>query len=261
MKWSEENIKYLKENFGKIKAKEIAYILGRSYDAVHKKAQSLGLFGDRGINRKYTVNNLYFSEINVENSYWAGFIAADGCITKNYIKIMISIRDLKLLKQFKKDIEYTGPIYISKKLKRCSLEFRSLNMIKDLKTKWNIVEKKSLILEPPKVKLTKENFLAYVKGYIDGDGSIYLEKDTKYLRISIIGTFELLNWIKEKINIRCSNIQKHKNIYKFRYSGKMAESLYKKLEKLKTFKLSRKWKFLLTNYNPHDKIDVGAVTV
>jgi hypothetical protein len=261
MKWSEENIRYLRENFGKIKAKEIAVVLGRSYDAIHKKAQSLKLIGDKGINRKYTINDSYFSSINLQNSYWAGFIAADGCITKNYIKIMISIKDIKLLRQFKKDIEYTGPIYISKKLKRCSLEFRSSNIIKDLKTQWNIVEKKSLILKPPKVKLTKANFLAYVKGYIDGDGSIYLEKNKKYLRISIIGTFELLNWIKEKINIRCSNIQKYKNIYKFRYSGKMAEYLYRKLNKLKTFKLTRKWKFSLDNYNPHDKIDVGAVTV
>jgi hypothetical protein len=250
MKWSEDNIRYLKENYGKIKAKEIAAVLGRSYDAIHKKARSLKLIGDRGINRKYTVNHNYFSEVTLENSYWAGFIAADGCITKNYVKIMIAQKDLKILEQFKKDIQYTGPIYISKKRKRCSLEFRSSSIIKDLKTKWNIVEKKSLILEPPKVKLSKVNFLAYVKGYIDGDGSIYVEKNTKYLRISIIGTLELLTWIKEKINIKCSNIQKYKNIYKFRYSGKKAESLYEKLDSLKTFKLLRKWKFSLDKLQP-----------
>jgi len=97
MKWSEDNIRYLKENYGKIKAKEIAAVLGRSYDAIHKKARSLKLIGDRGINRKYTVNHNYFSEVTLENSYWAGFIAADGCITKNYVKIMIAQKDLKIL--------------------------------------------------------------------------------------------------------------------------------------------------------------------
>lgn len=261
MKWTDEEVEYLKKNFGKIKAVDIALYLKRGYDAVHKKAQSLKIKGDKGINRKYTINHNYFKVTNIENSYWAGFIAADGCVTNNYIRIMLSIKDLKILKQLKKDLQYTGPIYVSKKRKRCSLEFRSSSIIKDLKTKWNIVERKSLILKPPQTKLKKSNFLAYVKGYIDGDGSIYTEKNTKYLRISIIGTFELLNWIKEKINIKCSNIKKYKNIYKFRYSGKMAEKLYKKLYKIETFKLSRKWKFDLTNYGPHDKLDVGAVTI
>jgi hypothetical protein len=245
MKWLDSDIKYLTENFGKIKAKDIASKLNRSCDSIHKKAQSLKLVGDKGINRKYTIDNKYFSKITIQNSYWAGFIAADGCITNNYVKIMISIRDIKLLKQLKKDIKYTGPIYISKKRKRCSLEFRSSNIINNLKSIWNITEKKSLILEAPKTKLKRNFFLSYVKGYIDGDGSIYTEKNKKYLRISIIGTLKLLEWIKSGIGIKCSNIKKYKNIYKFRYSGKMAERLYKELDILKTFKLDRKWKFLL----------------
>jgi hypothetical protein len=253
MKWLDEDIQYLKTNFGKIKASEIACILGRSYDAIHKKAQSLKLVGDKGINRKYSVNDKFFSVLDIKRGYWSGFIAADGCITNNYIKIMLSIVDIDILNQFKKDIEYTGPIYIDKKRKRCSLEFRSKQMINDLNSIWNIRPKKSLVLGPPIQNIGKNNILAYIKGYIDGDGSIYKENKRDYLRISIIGTIQLLTWIKENLNIRSSNIMKNKNVYTLRYSGKYANIIYNELFDIDTFVLKRKWKY--------HKLDMGNVTV
>jgi len=35
-------------------------------------------------NLKYECNESYFSVPNIENSYWAGFIAADGYINDRY---------------------------------------------------------------------------------------------------------------------------------------------------------------------------------
>jgi hypothetical protein len=258
MKWSEEEVFYLKSNFGKENAREIAKKLNRGYDGVHKKAQSLGLVGDKGINRKFTLNHDFFENPNAINSYWAGFIAADGCITSGYLKIMIHIKDLAILEKFKEDCGYTGSIYVDKKRDRCSIEIRSKKMIKDLEEKWSIVKRKSLILLPPKTDLCDNDFFTFVRGYIDGDGSIYFEpKD--YLRISMIGTEKFLLWIKNRFSIKSSKVTKNKNIFKLRYSGKNAYLLFEKLVAVKCFVLSRKW--VLTGYNPHDKIDVGSVTV
>ena len=117
MKWSDEEISYLTSNFGLVKAQQIAEKLGRTKDAVHKKAQYLGLKGDRGINRKYTHNENYFTTVSLDSAYWAGFIAADGCITNGYLKIMISIVDSNLLENLKEAIKYSGPVYIDKKKK------------------------------------------------------------------------------------------------------------------------------------------------
>jgi hypothetical protein len=241
MKWSDEDIQFLKLNFGKIKTREISLLLKRSYNAIRAKARILKLVCSREINRKYSINDNYFSVINNKNSYWAGFIAADGCITKKCVKIMLSIIDIELLKQFKNDISYTGPLYIDNKRKRCSIEFGSQKIINDLKCIWNIVEKKSLILNPPLGELNQINILSYIRGFLDGDGSIYTEKNSNYLRIQFVGTLKLLTWIKENLKLK-SSITKYKNIHRLRYSGKNALEIYKKLFNLETFILKRKWK-------------------
>lgn len=258
-KWQKEEIQYLLENFGKIKARDIAQTLGRGLDAVHKKAQSLNLSGDQGINRKYSIDEQYFKTPNVENSYWAGFIAADGCVTGGYLKIMLQLSDLIILERFKTAIKYSGPIYIDKKRNRCSLEIHKKSIISDLYNIWSITERKSLTLEPPVQNLNNECFNSFVIGMIDGDGSIYFEKNS-YLRISLLGTKNVLQWIQNRFGIHAS-LQKNGNIYKLRYSGECANAFVSKINPQKYTCLERKWEKVLTGYNPYDKIDVGAVTV
>ena len=48
----------------------------------------------------------YFEVINTpEKAYWLGFIYADGCITKrNVFSIKLSIKDIELLEELKKDL-------------------------------------------------------------------------------------------------------------------------------------------------------------
>jgi len=250
-KWQEKEIQYLSENFGKIKARDIAQTLGRSFDAVHKKAQSLNLIGDQGINRKYSIDEEYFKIPNIENSYWAGFIAADGCVTGGYLKIMLQLPDIIILERFKTAIKYDGPIYIDKKRNRCSLEIHKKSIISDLYNIWSITERKSLTFKPPAQNLNDECFISFVVGIIDGDGSIYFEKNS-YLRISLLGTKDLLEWIKNRLQIN-SSLQKTGNIYKLRYSGKYANIFISKINNLKHTFLERKWLRVLAEYNLSNK--------
>lgn len=250
-KWQKKEIQYLLENFGKIKAKDIAQTLGRSFNAVHKKAQSLNLIGDQGINRKYSIDEQYFKIPNVENSYWAGFIAADGCVTGGYLKIMLQLSDVIILERFKTAIKYDGPIYIDKKRNRCSLEIHKKSITSDLHNIWSITERKSLTLKPPVQNLNDECFISFIVGIIDGDGSIYFEKNN-YLRISLLGTKDILQWIKNRLQIN-SSLQKIGNIYKLKYSGKYAHILISKINHPKQSFLERKWLKVLTEYNHYNK--------
>lgn len=67
--------------------------------------------------KKYNVNENFFSLDTPESFYWAGFIAADGCILKNLkvLEIGLGIKDKKHLKKFKSAIKYTGNISIGGK--------------------------------------------------------------------------------------------------------------------------------------------------
>ena len=52
--------------------------------------------------RKHHIDDDFFSEVNELNSYWAGFIAADGNISKNNkcLTITLSIKDESILFRF-----------------------------------------------------------------------------------------------------------------------------------------------------------------
>ena len=111
--------------------------------------------------------------------------------------------------------------------------------MEDLKNKWSIVERKSLILQPPSVELSKCEFYSFFAGYVDGDGSVY-EEPSGYCRLSLVGTKPLLEWIYSNIGFKGS-ISKDRNIHKLRYSGKTAEKIIQKVIGINISPLKRKW--------------------
>jgi hypothetical protein len=83
--WTEQEIEVLKREYGTKLSHEID-IPGRLPSAIRRKASSLGLKCDLTLvsenasikSRLYDVHHEYFSILNIENYYWAGFFAADG---------------------------------------------------------------------------------------------------------------------------------------------------------------------------------------
>lgn len=63
--------------------------------------------------RKYNVNDDFFESPSLLNSYWAGFIAADGNLSGNYRKLNIGLakKDKCILEQFLKDIGAENKIW------------------------------------------------------------------------------------------------------------------------------------------------------
>lgn len=216
----------------------------------------------------YNYNESFFSVAGLKNSYWAGFIAADGCISaRAQITIKLSQRDVDHLKKFNSDIKYNGKIYqysritnfgnSAEKQKYNGKECKTAEIILcnaqkpiyDLCENFNVYSNKSLILTHP-LGLSEPNELAFIRGYIDGDGYIEYSPRT---RISICGTEATLTWIKkifDKIspststNKLVASVRKHSqsdNLYTYEVGHNRAKKILNILSELNTPYLSRKW--------------------
>lgn len=223
--------------------------------------------------RNNKVNDYFFETPNELNCYWAGFIAADGCIHEktgqNVLSICISNKDDKHLKIFKNNIDFSGNIItgnITKKYKDIektfgysSISICSQKISDDLCKNFNIIPKKSLILLPPNI--TDEKLIdAFICGYIDGDGSVFLYNDKnrniqKSLIISMLGTYDMMIWIKNRftkiLGKECGSICKKKENNTYSYTVgqcKFARILFEYFYKLNLPKLERKWSIEIHEY-------------
>jgi len=156
-----------------------------------------------GINRMKSgfiqCNRQYFHVPTVENSYWAGFIAADGCLEKNekVLVINLSANDKEHLEKFVRTVEDKGRIYegVNKdgyahvKFQRTCHEW-----CRDLRNNWGIRERKSLVVPIPHL-IDEQMIMSYVLGYLDGDGYVRVHNDE--LKISVAGGKTILTWIRK----------------------------------------------------------------
>lgn len=221
MKWTEEETKYLIENYGKVPNKVIAQKVGRTTACVKTVARKKGL--SRGI-CKYSADHKYFDIPNGNNSYWAGFISGDGHIRKDDGALMIElgIEDILHLEKFKLCVNFNGVIYDL--INTCSLEIHcAKNLGQQLTKNFNIPRGyKSLILNPPINLEGEDSIRAFIRGSYDSDGSIFRNK--LGWTISFCGTKELLIWINQQLHkfvpgINNPSVRPESSIYQLSFSG------------------------------------------
>jgi hypothetical protein len=165
----------------------------------------------RIVRSKYSCNHNFFSKDDEKSFYWAGFIAADGCVYKRSnsktLNIALAEKDLSHLIRFKNDVEFDGLIYksISKhsnsnpnwndSIKR-SLQISSPQLFEDLK-RFNIVPDKTKIYTFPEWLRNHEMANHFMRGYVDGDGSFFYDKSRNRVCFELRGTLEFLEVFKE----------------------------------------------------------------
>ncbi|MEK6883017.1 MAG: hypothetical protein AABY22_25560 [Nanoarchaeota archaeon] len=221
---------------------------------------------------RYKINENFFEIPNLLNSYWAGFIAADGNIRKNgkILKIKLSVKDLERLEKFKEDTRFEGNIGYYKQFSKkgnlsnyVELSLTSEKICCDLKNHWNIVPQKTQTYCLDLFKFSKECIDSFIVGYIDGDGTVgYYKKKNKngrlykYLHIIVVGTKELMLLFKKrfeeilnkKLDINITKEHKTRSFHLFRLSiqsSSDAVDLYNYFLQINVPKLNRKW-----NYRP-----------
>jgi DNA-binding transcriptional regulator WhiA len=158
----------------------------------------------------FSVNENYFDYIDTrEKAYVLGFIFADGNISdgkdKHYrLRITLKASDIEILQKIKEEIQFTGDIKTRelKSRKRdttgymiSELSISNKHMINTLK-RLGCSSNKSLTKKYPNIpsKYDKD----FIRGYFDGNGSIYLTKDRLSTEI-MSGSKEMFNSILTKI--------------------------------------------------------------
>ena len=231
-----------------------------------RELQKLG-FSLRNNGRKYSLNEKYFSTIDSsEKAYWLGFIAADGGINRtgsnkkyNNLTINLNQRDAEHLEKFLKAIDSNDSVKLSPGVGYgegttiASISLNSVAMIEDL-INLGVVPKKSLVLSPPSID--KIYYRDWIRGYIDGDGSISLLKNGE-AQLSVLGTEKVISFIKnffspekDKKLYQYGN----KNTYELSYGGTV--SIVKYLHQIydnATIYLDRKHQKALEVYSRFEK--------
>ncbi len=228
MKWTEEEIDILKKYYFKMMARDIQqkYLFNRTIEAIKLKAERIGLRADLSkissiMNRKYHCNELFFCIPNNINSYWSGFIAADGYVytgEKNGLKLSINLKKSDYLHLQKMNKNMNGNYLIRIDDNTCYLTISGYNnIINDLKDNFSIVQKKSLILQPPKI-YNEDYIRSFIRGYFDGDGCLSKINKFNGWQVNITsGSLDIITWIKNQtenflMNIKC-NIYHYNKYY------------------------------------------------
>lgn len=215
-------------------------------------------------NRKYIPNINAFAKYTKESCYWAGLLAADGCIATRKdchdgqgCKIMLGSIDKELVLGLGRYLKY----YKNPSCKPCdehlkhpfwSISVESREICINLEENFNIIPRKTLTYIPPSD--IPDNLIKYfILGYFDGDGSLsYSITNTgrKHFTLNFVGTLETIKYIQKyfnKENIKISKRHPNHNVnnYSFSLQGnaqifKIMSDLYSDNEILK-FCLKRKY--------------------
>lgn len=237
--------------------------------------------GQGGAKRKYSLNENYFECLDSKDkAYFLGFIYADGFITKRSSGqniLGITLAESEPLDKFKKYINCDKPIGIYKKTNSYSdksvehkLALISDKLVSDIE-KLGVIEQKTLVLTFP--EMSEELIPHFIRGYFDGDGSVFIHKDSRskevrdYLGISICGTKEFLEGLvkhldfldenpciykEERRETNCWNLKFSSNIRSlnlYHYMYKDCDDLYlsRKKEIFENFIKERGSETIITN--------------
>ena len=151
--------------------------------------------------RKYELNEKCFEDINNGSMYWVGFLYADGYIYNNRFQLCLSNRDRSVLNQFRNFIRSDRPIREFKSQKvydMCEIRFRSWKAVEDVKKYQLHINKDSRGRLNP-ILLQEENFRYFLRGYFDGDGCFYMNRNHLYSEIT--GYLPVLKDIKNMLVI------------------------------------------------------------
>lgn len=174
----------------------------------------------------------YFKNIDSEEkAYWLGFIYADGYICNYELGIKLKSTDDYLLSQLAKNLgDYHKVTYRDNHkifngyeydTHSCLIRIYALDIVEDLK-KIGIVPNKTNSKIYPRCD---EYFFSFLKGFLDGDGCIYRNKNKNSLCVSFTNAnadfLEYLNnTISQKINIKGRIYKENEKKYKLMFFRK-----------------------------------------
>lgn len=212
--------------------REIAKLTHHSRNTISKilKENNIHVRYQNETSKIYTCNESYFKEINSpDKAYWLGFLMADGFIESKRkngnqkFGVTLQIKDEKHLYKFKEALNATNPIKIykgsgyNKDGLFAKILITSQQIVDDL-SKYGVVEHKTGIEQIPQ-NIPMRFVRDFIRGYFDGDGSIYFQKTNNAYFVSIVGPYDILQSINNFLNID-AKIHPDKSIYQVAYTNR-----------------------------------------
>jgi hypothetical protein len=228
-----------------LSCQKIANQLNVSESFINKKLKELNITKrSNSIYRKRSWDENFFNKITTEEkAYWLGFLYADGCVhdkPNGQKLITLVVKDKEVIEKFIKALN--GNFEVKQYKDTYGIYLTSKIMFNDL-FKLGCVPRKSLILTFPKIN--KKLVHHFIRGYFDGDGTVFTYKKKEYIGISlgICGTKKMLYSIAEvaPINVPKKDKRKESNIWYSTISGpNKVLAFYNYLYKYATVWLDRK---------------------
>lgn len=206
--------------------------VGKHFNMSHEKARTL-LKKHGLINKpiRYKVNHDFFYKNDQFSFYWAGFLAADGCIldkkgSTKIISLGLSKKDEDHIEKFKNNLQAENPIgrYLIKNSKRnpawkdcwkSEIKIMSNELCKSLE-RFNIMPRKTKTYKFPEWLMNNPLVHHFMRGYFDGDGSLFFSlgktKKTKQLYFNLRGTSNFLTVYRSVLEEKCNLTEKDKPI-------------------------------------------------
>lgn len=227
------------------------------------------VLSERGLNtntkNRYLVNDWFFDEIDCEEkAYILGLLYSDGYVGDSHFNnISISMIDYDIINFVQSKLIKKGDLIrkIDGGYSEISvsdmyvLNFSSIKMATKLRDRYGFTQDKSYTLESIFKNVDDKYKHHVLRGYFDGDGSVYLRKNKQKSPssfISISGTVDVVNEIKDFCN-HSGIINQHtpsKEVWYYKlYSYADVKSFYQMLYKDATVWLHRKReKFYCSKY-------------
>ena len=217
----------------------------------------------------YICDDNCFSNINEQSMYWAGFLAADGCVRHSEngsyaIYLGLATKDRSHVEKFKEFVKTDAEItdrkrtrspnsIVKKETFTSELKFSSKKMFEDL-SNFNIIPNKTYTYDMPDWLIEHPLVNHFMRGYIDGDGCFYIMKrQTTNICMSMRATRNFLEQFDEILykngiikQVQCFNKDKQSEgnplFSKISHNGNIVVSaLVDFLYKDATVYLERKW--------------------
>lgn len=160
--------------------------------------------------RESKIDHHYFDVIDTEaKAYFLGFLYADGHnsykTNKYQVRLSLQAEDEHILEDFKQELKSSGEIKSlfakssksNKVTEQKVFAFYSKDLSLTLK-KLGCTEQKTHEVDFPSEDIVPDHLVRhFIRGYLDGDGSIYVNEDKYTNAISINGTREILEGIQD----------------------------------------------------------------
>jgi hypothetical protein len=165
---------------------------------------------------KKEIDESVFKEYNQESCYWAGFLAADGCIdVNNTIRLELSGKDKDHVTKFREFCKSEHLISHNNIRDSYKVGFCSPAIAGDLYYKYAVAVNKTYNLIFPLLP-DDASYKAYIRGFFDGDGCItefFNNRPTATYRVFLTsGSLEfledMLQYLKNAEVIHGGSIQK-----------------------------------------------------